>query len=1075
MAVKTLNTTQDKKLLKQRVPSQKNLTEVIRSHVENITSIINVIVDGGVKISNANTLAAITKYSAVLKLINDKEGLLDQINYAISKINIFQKVKIKPRKIKNIINSINDIYDILNSLNSITIDFNHVNNIFSTIKLNGLQTFVKEVNDTINVSIDTVKVNLIKLKTKFLLLQLSLKILMNSILSLKKIAIEETQIDKINKNILILKKPIESIKYILDIFYDIKVNKFPIIKFLFIRKSLNAIILICWKLALLILLLPIIMMANITLRYISITSSLLSSVFINLQNTPVGLKTLIKIFFIKTALFEMIDLLRILNILSYKMFKYNTILDTGKIYLLVIAINEMFNSISILKSGIKSYLKIKIASLTLRAMIKMFEILNILSKKIYKSNLLLDAFVILLIIKSINKIFDEIVSTKSGILAKAHLKSIITSLKLLKLTLRTIHTLRIKARDVLKVLLIRLLFTELAKTFLIISLSSPIFLLGLIVMPIIMLSVWIFAKSINIISKTLIKAANINAIIGMLAITVISIFLVALAGMFALIALLSVPIVKNSLFILGFFGIVALSILLITGIGLLASLAIPVMIPATIGLFAMIGVTMLVTVLASMLLVIQKIKLDSKAIQDNVDTIINTSKHIIAKLFMKEKGEKAIKWRRFGRRRYALKAISFLIITSIAVFAINLIAAQLRILQSLKLDSKTIVDNTNIVLNTASNLIESIMTKKDESEENKSKKSWIEKLLSKKGSNIGGIISIIMNVAYLAITIAAVTLILIISAQLRILQTIDLDRSQILFNTNTIILTAQTLIDSIFNRQDTTIEGEENPKKKGLLKRLISGIGDGIEMLASIGWLATALISIGLISQLANHLNTINNLPDLSNIESKTIAICNTADKVITSITASTNDVVDTNSRLSVLERVTNMLNSISIDTTNVDNVGKMLDNYVKFVDKVNTVDVNKLETSTNMFKQMAKFSKSIKGDFDKLADSLSEKLLPVLTELKEVMTSVPEELKIGFQNTSASIAATNAPATKENITAQVNRENSNLTASEVDKIVTNRMNEKAKSDANSVASKLDELIGLLKGYSGERVIVQTI
>ena len=189
--------------------------------------------------------------------------------------------------------------------------------------------------------------------------------------------------------------------------------------------------------------------------------------------------------------------------------------------------------------------------------------------------------------------------------------------------------------------------------------------------------------------------------------------------------------------------------------------------------------------------------------------------------------------------------------------------------------------------------------------------------------------------------------------------------------------------------------------------------------------------------------------------------------------------------RLSIvdIESFSPIAKHINDINSSVDSVGKInskqfesnINNFVKFVDKVNTVDVTKLENSTNMFKQMAKFSKSIKGDFDKLAESLSEKLLPVLTELKDVMTSVPEELKVGFQNTSASIAATNAPATKENITAQVNRENSNLTASEVDKIVTNRMNEKAKSDANSVASKLDELIGLLKGYSGERVIVQTI
>ena len=166
-----------------------------------------------------------------------------------------------------------------------------------------------------------------------------------------------------------------------------------------------------------------------------------------------------------------------------------------------------------------------------------------------------------------------------------------------------------------------------------------------------------------------------------------------------------------------------------------------------------------------------------------------------------------------------------------------------------------------------------------------------------------------------------------------------------------------------------------------------------------------------------------------------------------------------------------------------IDSVGKInskqfesnIDNYVRFVDKVNAVDVNKLETSAKMFEQMASFSNSIKGDFEKLAESLGEKLLPVLEELKEVMSEIPDKLDDGFQNTSASIAATAAPVTRENVTAQVNRENKNLTTDEVDKIVTSRMNEKAKADANSVASKIDELISLFKGYGGEHAVVQTI
>jgi hypothetical protein len=36
-------------------------------------------------------------------------------------------------------------------------------------------------------------------------------------------------------------------------------------------------------------------------------------------------------------------------------------------------------------------------------------------------------------------------------------------------------------------------------------------------------------------------------------------------------------------------------------------------------------------------------------------------------------------------------------------------------------------------------------------------------------------------------------------------------------------------------------------------------------------------------------------------------------------------------------------------------------------------------------------------------------------------------------------------------------------------------MNEKAKADANGLASKIDELLSLFKGYGGEHAIVQTI
>jgi hypothetical protein len=183
------------------------------------------------------------------------------------------------------------------------------------------------------------------------------------------------------------------------------------------------------------------------------------------------------------------------------------------------------------------------------------------------------------------------------------------------------------------------------------------------------------------------------------------------------------------------------------------------------------------------------------------------------------------------------------------------------------------------------------------------------------------------------------------------------------------------------------------------------------------------------------------------------------------------------------IERLTPLVDYISnlnkgfegIASSDPASVKSNIDNYVKFIDKVNTVDVTKLQTSTKMFEQMSSFSSSIKGDFDKLAEALSEKLLPVLEELKEVMGVLPEKIDTGFQNTSASIAATAAPVTATNVTEQVKRENPNMTPEQIKKVVDNRIAEKSKADANGIGAKLDELMALLRGFGSDNVIVKTL
>ena len=73
-------------------------------------------------------------------------------------------------------------------------------------------------------------------------------------------------------------------------------------------------------------------------------------------------------------------------------------------------------------------------------------------------------------------------------------------------------------------------------------------------------------------------------------------------------------------------------------------------------------------------------------------------------------------------------------------------------------------------------------------------------------------------------------------------------------------------------------------------------------------------------------------------------------------------------------------------DDKNIYNQKQSLDNISKFIDKANSIDTNKIKSTTDMFTQMAKLSESIKGNFDSLADALNDNLMEVLEELRDIL-----------------------------------------------------------------------------------------
>lgn len=80
------------------------------------------------------------------------------------------------------------------------------------------------------------------------------------------------------------------------------------------------------------------------------------------------------------------------------------------------------------------------------------------------------------------------------------------------------------------------------------------------------------------------------------------------------------------------------------------------------------------------------------------------------------------------------------------------------------------------------------------------------------------------------------------------------------------------------------------------------------------------------------------------------------------------------------IEKIANIQDAFTkIDGTKLT---RSTNNFVRFVDKANSVDTKKIKSVTEMFEKMAKFSESIKGDFNALADVLSDKLVDVLNKL---------------------------------------------------------------------------------------------
>ena len=471
------------------------------------------------------------------------------------------------------------------------------------------------------------------------------------------------------------------------------------------------------------------------------------------------------------------------------------------------------------------------------------------------------------------------------------------SLKVIKKVLRKLPNLAQNVKFGLRLMSLALVFLQLTLLFMVIILLAPFAIMAMPAMLLIVGSVKVIHWGIKFIAKALGKLANTTTMKGLGMIMIICGIMVGLGIMFLILATIAKPVVQQTLYILGLLGLILLvsAILIAVGVGLgLLSMYFTIVIAGLGSLLVVIGMLL---AMAGMLRLIQMLNLDTDKIVENVKTTISTAIMVIDAIFRaddtnSEKSDKS--WISSiidfigGSLKTVIQAIisvAFLAVMIVAILLILVIASTLRMIQELNLDQEKIIKNVNIVLDTAKMVIDVLFG--GSSEKNKeSDKNWLESLVEWIGGTYLMIIKAILAVYFLSIMVAAILMILVVAALLRMLQELDLKPDMIETNVHIVINTAKLVISALFGGSSEKNKESNQNWLVSLIESFASGIAMIINAIMAVYFLALAIGAILLIQVLALQLRLLQMIDlDGATIEYNITTTIASAKLAISSIT----------------------------------------------------------------------------------------------------------------------------------------------------------------------------------------------
>lgn len=145
----------------------------------------------------------------------------------------------------------------------------------------------------------------------------------------------------------------------------------------------------------------------------------------------------------------------------------------------------------------------------------------------------------------------------------------------------------------------------------------------------------------------------------------------------------------------------------------------------------------------------------------------------------------------------------------------------------------------------------------------------------------------------------------------------------------------------------------------------------------------------------SNHINAIMQAAEFSNqdvldLGSKFTTSADVLGEIIIAFNGIDVNTKKINENLDILDRISSTVGSfVKVNDSDVKNTEKLTDNYIKFMKQVDSMDFKKLQTTEWMMRHFASISRDIRGDFEGLAKTVNQHIMPALEKLNETMDKV--------------------------------------------------------------------------------------